>query len=287
MTSRTTVLFGLLGVSIITALLYFFPLNIDLIPKENSAADVVPTEAVTPTHDAVAIPPSTRTDVEFTYVMEEVVPGSDLGTYPKLTSHTSTEILKKVNTLLKEDMGDFGCLQQMTREEIEETFVQMGGKIPKDFYSRAYKEQEELLGFESYGRSSVLYAKNGVLSIQALKEYACKGPYPVNVVDYETYDMVRGERVSLKSLFSNFEKNKGRLVDVFERNYALQTHDKDCIEFLTEENYEYADFFISDKGFFISPSLPHVSQACGGDIEIPLDEIKPYLQPNSILTRLY
>jgi hypothetical protein len=285
MTSRTKLLLALLGITLIGVLAYFLvsqeqTQNLGLSGNENVQSEF--TQEPSKTVET----PKTSTDVEFTYVMEEVTPGSDLGTYPKITSHTNSETLKKINALLSEEKKSFGCLQDMTSEEIQRTFEQIGEEMPSDFYSRTYKEQEELLGFESSGRTAVLYAKNGVLSLRALKEYSCKGPYPVNLVDYSTYDIVHGERVLLETLFTNFEKNKSAILDVLANNYALQTHDKECIEFLTEGSYEYAEFFVTDKGFFISPSLPHVSQACGGDIEIPLDEIRPYLAPSSILFRL-
>lgn len=290
MTSRTKILFGLLGVSVIAALVYFFPPNMDLILKENLTAEVVPTEAVTSTHDVVATPPSTRTDVEFTYVMEEVMPGSNLGTYPRITSHTSTETLKRVNSLLDEDRRMFGCsVATMTEEELQDEFLRNDIVIPSNLATLSYAQKMKLLGYGSFARTQVLYERKSILSMRTTMEYSCGGPYPVNALVYKTYDVASGKRAELPELFKNFVRDQDVLIEIFNKHYALgsQFPGSECGTTLSDESYLYADFFVSEEGFFISPSLPHVSQACGGDIEIPLDEIKPYLAPNSILTRLY
>lgn len=286
MTLRTKLLFALLGASMLGAVVYFYQLGGNPPVPEKVQTHVITPPASPKVNDADSIP-TPYSEVEFSYVMEDVMPGSDLGTYPKLTSHTNSETLKRINTLLDEDRRMFGCsVATMTEEELKGEFLRNDMAIPSSLATLSYAEKMELLGYGAYARTEVLYDKKSILSMRTVMEYVCGGPYPVNTLVYKTYDVANGARVELPAVFRNFTKNQDEITKLFNKYYASEGQGGECGSTLPDEAYLYAEFFVSDKGFFISPSLPHVSQACGGDIQIPLDEIKPYLAPNSILFRL-
>ncbi len=125
------------------------------------------------------------------------------------------------------------------------------------------------------------------LSVNHQYDGFCGGAHPNSGTTYETYDLVAGAQVDLhdwflpsavqRQRFEGSEEEIKRLLPPL-RDIILagwSTDAEECTGVVQEA--EYWNIGLRRDGFVFSPSLPHVSQACGDEFTVPFARVRALL----------
>lgn len=205
----------------------------------------------------------------------ELLPTADIQHfYPQLIEYEDAEVMTKVNRILEHSLKNSPC-----------------GEV-----------KSELVHFAPIFSISVDYAKNDIFNVHMAGTFDCGGAYPINnYLNSLTFDLKTSEEpVTFEQLFKDYEKDKKQILaiiysDVIARTSDYiskygETSDANCGRVNTLETLsEYPQNFIlssSTPSIFVSPSYPHVMEACIERVEVPVMKLLPFADTNSILNRL-
>lgn len=145
--------------------------------------------------------------------------------------------------------------------------------------------------YETY--AGVRHASAKVFSVDIRASFYCGGAYPVNGANMSiTYDLRTGAAVSFEDLFINYDDDQDaiieRLVSVLRQARAAESvgEDASCDRIYSVDNMRYFSYHIDGGRLMVEPQLPRVVQACGVMTAVPIDELRPFLSPDSFILRL-
>lgn len=115
----------------------------------------------------------------------------------------------------------------------------------------------------------------------------CGGAHPDSSNAYRTFDLGSGQEVDLHDWFNATAVKRERFEGVAEASKTLEpafrdvilqgrrSEDPECEE--TIRSTEYWNIGLTREAFVFSPSLPHVSQACGEEFSVPFARVRSFL----------
>lgn len=126
------------------------------------------------------------------------------------------------------------------------------------------------------------------LSVNHQSDASCGGAHPNSGLYYETYDLANGARVELHDWFGDAAVRRERvegaddelrtvLPPLREAVLAGWTGEGECGAVVREA--EYWHIGLRRTGFVFAPSLAHVVQACGEEVNVPFARIRRFLTP--------
>jgi hypothetical protein len=125
------------------------------------------------------------------------------------------------------------------------------------------------------------FASERWLSVRRIDRSMCGGPYPSAEISVESFDRQTGESVDPAEWVEiGDDPAAGLLKRVLDREFedAGSTEDREH-QAECRETWETARFTVwpTRAGLAFSPSLPHVVQACGDDVELSYADVAPFL----------
>lgn len=184
---------------------------------------------------------------------------------PRLEGNSDKEIQNKVNQFIS---------------EIERNMTCFSG------------DEANASGRETSWATDAKVTKNGdgIFSMNIHSSYNCGGPYPTD--DYNqsiTFDLRNGVPVQFEELFSNWNKDKAKIISViYEEQIAKAKteaqREGECYSnldsFLNIPEFNYS---ITDDNITVQQLLPHVIAACSFEQTVPIKKLKAYVNPMGIL----
>jgi hypothetical protein len=134
-----------------------------------------------------------------------------------------------------------------------------------------------------------IFTRN-VLSIYVGISIYCGGPHPDDDYMPLTYNMRIGKRFDFQKdaaqLFVGDSLPTEQLLDLYRNHYGKPEGGCELSD-ITSDDIQKLNLHFAADGLVINPDLPHVVAACGPEIVIPYDEIKPLVKPDNPFASLF
>ena len=112
----------------------------------------------------------------------------------------------------------------------------------------------------------------------------CGGAYAFSNFDYTTWDLATGEKITLGAWLDQSERSRNRLNKIIAEQAIKQRlaiypeeakEENNCLDVIKENTAHQLGF--GGKGLIFSSTFPRVVQACNYSVEIPYNELLPFL----------
>jgi len=127
-----------------------------------------------------------------------------------------------------------------------------------------------------------------VLSIVQESSYYCGGPHPDAVTEPLVYDMRTGRLIDLKDIFRVQHESAiledgvvpagpahSLLLKLYRRHYVKPSDECEMEDFNSDTTVK---MYFDQGGLVIIPELSHADRGCGPEVEIPYQELRPFLR---------
>ena len=145
-------------------------------------------------------------------------------------------------------------------------------------------------------RTRVAYLSPRFLSVQAVSDYDCGGPYPNDGVTTPlTYDLTTGAAVDWPKLFKpgfitsvGDEEKAPPLARLYGARYPKGVI-ADCKDLMSAEGGFAASFTLwldRKRGLMVKPDFNHAMQACAEEVALPPAALTRYIRDPAVLADL-
>lgn len=139
----------------------------------------------------------------------------------------------------------------------------------------------------------VQYARNGIFSVLGQTEQEACSKNTTNVSGYYytpiTFDLQSGEEISFGDLFTNYTKEKDRILSLIYKQQIADSVDDpngcNSLEMLRGTSHSY-EFSTTTRTLLVTAWYPSVMRVCSDSARVSIDSLLPYLKQNSFLKNL-
>ncbi|HMO19141.1 MAG TPA: hypothetical protein PKA63_13785 [Oligoflexia bacterium] len=204
---------------------------------------------------------------------------------PRLTKYKNIKNLELINATLDDWHKTLKCTWNEP-EIIPE-------KLTDEYYT--YLHYKDLGNSKFQVNANVSFIKADIFSISAKITAFCGGPYPViDSISNKTFDLLTGKEVPFEMLFSNFRKNRRKIISTIFSGVIKKNGNKQVKnESKCDQGYDIEDLLVypfrynfSDQGLIVSPEYPNVLSACIIPALVSYSALKQYADENGILGRV-
>jgi hypothetical protein len=236
--------------------------------------------------------------------------------FPQIDSGVSEEIKDKVNKELKfgncfplpDDEDALLNIHKMYVYELsrkaelefttsEKEYTAIDKQVEKLSYEETRQRLMEEFYYEDFLTSEVVFNKNNILSVYYNYMMNCGGVHPVSGVVGATFDLLNGELINFKDLFTNYEKDEDAIVGIIAKKLddEFYTPIENCDSYTKALkdgviDLVYSNYILTNDGIkLISLNYPYALGQCdinGERFLIPTTLIEKYLKKDGIVSRI-